>query len=69
VDVAAAFGAQPSGAAGPAAGSVNVISPTQAAEEREARMLVTDLLEISQQQRKAYEDAQKAAAAKEPPNG
>ena len=30
---------------------------------REARMLVTDLLEIGMQQRKAYEDAQKQAAA------
>jgi hypothetical protein len=30
---------------------------------REARMLVTDLLEIGMQQRKAYEDAQKKAAA------
>lgn len=32
-------------------------------QEREARMLVTDLLEIGQQQRKAYEEAQKQAAA------
>lgn len=32
-------------------------------QEREARMLVTDLLEIGQQQRKAYEEAQRAAAA------
>ncbi len=32
-------------------------------QEREARMLVTDLLEIGQQQRKAYEEAQKKAAA------
>lgn len=31
-------------------------------EEREARMLVSDLLDISIQQRKAYEEAQKKAA-------
>ncbi|MDB6127258.1 MAG: hypothetical protein JWM35_1154 [Verrucomicrobia bacterium] len=32
-------------------------------QEREARMLVTDLLEIGQAHRKAYEEAQKKAAA------
>jgi hypothetical protein len=65
---AAAFGAQPAESAGVVPASV--ISPAQAEEEREARMLVTDLLEISIQQRKAYEDAQKtAAAAKQQPNG
>jgi len=32
-------------------------------QEREARMLVTDLLEIGQQHRKAYEEAQRKAAA------
>ncbi|MDB6093818.1 MAG: hypothetical protein JWM32_1380 [Verrucomicrobia bacterium] len=32
-------------------------------QEREARMLVTDLLDIGQQHRKAYEEAQKKAAA------
>jgi hypothetical protein len=38
-------------------------------QAREARMLVTDLLEIGMQQRKAYEDAQKKAAeqANKPP--
>lgn len=36
---------------------------TQADQEREARMLVSDLLEIGVQQRKAYEEAQKKAAA------
>jgi len=40
-------------------------SPPQSAEsakqEREARMLVSDLLEIGMQQRKAYEEAQKRA--------
>jgi len=35
----------------------------QAEQEREARMLVSDLLEIGIQQRKAYEEAQKKAAA------
>ena len=40
-------------------------SPEQ--EQREARMLVSDLLEIGVQQRKAYQDAkQKAAAAPVP---
>lgn len=33
-----------------------------ATQEREARMLVSDLMEIGMQQRKAYEDAQKKAA-------
>jgi hypothetical protein len=35
---------------------------TQAEQEREARMLVSDLLEIGMQQRKAYEEAQRKAA-------
>jgi hypothetical protein len=34
-----------------------------AAEQREARMLVSDLLEIGLQQRKAYESAKQRAAA------
>jgi hypothetical protein len=40
--------------------------PANAQEEKEteARMLVTDLLEIGQEQRKAYEEAQRQAAAK-----
>jgi hypothetical protein len=40
--------------------------PANAQEEKEteARMLVTDLLEIGQAQRKAYEEAQRQAAAK-----
>lgn len=46
-----------------------VVVPTrplsvQEEKEMEARMLVTDLLEIGQQQRKAYEEAQKQAAAR-----
>ena len=37
----------------------------QEEKETEARMLVTDLLEIGQEQRKAYEEAQRQAAAKD----
>lgn len=37
----------------------------QEEKEMEARMLVTDLLEIGQRQRKAYEEAQRQAAARE----
>jgi hypothetical protein len=36
-------------------------------EQREARMLVSDLLEIGVQQRKAYQDAKQKAAAGQPP--
>lgn len=39
------------------------LTPTEE-KEMEARMLVSDLLEIGQQQRKAYEEAQRQAAAK-----
>ena len=39
------------------------LSP-QEEKEMAARMLVTDLLEIGQQQRKAYAEAQRQAAAK-----
>lgn len=39
------------------------LTPTEE-KETEARMLVTDLLEIGQQQRRAYEEAQRQAAAK-----
>lgn len=39
----------------------------QAEKELEARMLVTDLLEIGQQQRKAYEEARREAATKAAP--
>ncbi len=38
-----------------------------AAEQREARMLVSDLLEIGIQQRKAYQDAKQRAAAASAP--
>ena len=40
------------------------LTPKQAEEEREARMLVSDLLEIGIQQRKAYEEAQRKAGQK-----
>lgn len=53
---------EPVGAPPPAAGAA---TPEQ--EQREARMLVSDLLEIGVQQRKAYQDAkQKAATAPAP---
>lgn len=39
----------------------------QAEQEREARMLVSDLLEIGIQQRKAYEEAQRKAQSVKPP--
>jgi hypothetical protein len=58
----------PSSAATPATAPRPVVTPlpatTQEEKETEARMLVTDLLEIGQQQRKAYEEAQRQAAAK-----
>lgn len=38
----------------------------QEEKETEARMLVTDLLEIGQEQRRAYEEAQRKAAANGP---
>ena len=62
---------QPVTAAGPAAAVTQppVDVPTapmsvQEEKEMEARMLVTDLLEIGQRQRKAYEEAQRQAAAR-----
>jgi hypothetical protein len=54
VQVASLVPVQPSVAAAPG---------TPAAEQREARMLVSDLLEIGLQQRKAYENAKQRAAA------
>jgi hypothetical protein len=59
----------PSTAAAPAATLPAVEVPKgnlspQEEKEMEARMLVTDLLEIGQQQRKAYAEAQRQAAAK-----
>ena len=38
-------------------------APEVVKQERDARMLVSDLLEIGMAQRKAYEEAQKKAAA------
>lgn len=47
----------------PVAPAVPLPPPSTPAEaEREARMLVSDLLEIGMQQRKAYEEAQRKAA-------
>jgi len=47
---------------GPAGGIVTPLV-TREEKEREARMLVSDLLEIGMRQRKAYEEAQRNAAA------
>jgi hypothetical protein len=49
--------------AGAAATPTTATAQTRARQEEEARMLVSDLLEIGIAQRKAYEDAQKKAAA------
>ena len=51
--------------AGPAGGAMPQVAPlvTREEKEREARMLVSDLLEIGMRQRKAYEEAQRKAAA------
>lgn len=67
--IAAASGAAPSGALPGADPSLPPQPPppapgTQAFKEQEARMLVTDLLEIGLEQRKAYEAAQREAAAR-----
>ena len=51
----------------PALSAVTIPPPpatVQEEKETEARMLVTDLLEIGQEQRRAYEEAQRKAAAK-----
>lgn len=76
VSAAAAAAPSPGGTAAgsaPAATEDNAaaVAPPATEEEqaREARMLVSDLLEIGMQQRKAYEDAQKknAEQADKPP--
>ena len=56
---------------GPAGGKLPALVPltTKEEQEREARMLVSDLLEIGMRQRKAYEEAQRKAgedASKKP---
>jgi hypothetical protein len=65
----AAFASQspPMPLVGPAGGALPQVAPlvTREEKEREARMLVSDLLDISMRQRKAYEEAQRAAAAAE----
>jgi hypothetical protein len=50
---------------GPAGGALPQVAPlvTREEKEREARMLVSDLLEIGMRQRKAYEEAQRKATA------
>jgi hypothetical protein len=58
---------QPESAPAPiAAAAAGPGSEAAAKDQREARMLVSDLLEIGVQQRKAYQDA-KAKAAAQPP--
>jgi len=65
----AAFASQspPMPLVGPAGGALPQVAPlvTREEKEREARMLVSDLLDISMRQRKAYEEAQRTAAAAE----
>ena len=57
----------PAPAPEPVGGPPPAATATPEQEQREARMLVSDLLEIGVQQRKAYQDAkQKAAAAPAP---
>lgn len=55
--------ATPPGEAAPAKAEAPAKPLTVARQEEEARMLVSDLLEIGMAQRKAYEEAQKKAAA------
>ena len=51
-----------------AAARQEAVAPGSAAQEqREARMLVSDLLEIGIQQRKAYQEAKQRAASGTPP--
>ncbi len=64
----------PSPLVGPVGGALPQVAPlvTREEKEREARMLVSDLLEIGMRQRKAYEEAQRKAAedaAKRPGTG
>jgi len=60
-----AAGTVPAADIGPAGGQLPPVIPltTREEQEREARMLVSDLMEIGMRQRKAYEDAQRAAKA------
>jgi hypothetical protein len=51
----------------PAAPAAASTPETAAQEQREARMLVSDLLEIGLQQRKAYQDAKQKSASEPPP--
>ena len=58
-----AAGTIPATDIGPAGGQLPPVIPltTREEQEREARMLVSDLMEIGMRQRKAYEEAQRAA--------
>lgn len=60
-----ATGTVPATDIGPAGGQLPPVIPltTREEQEREARMLVSDLMEIGMRQRKAYEEAQRAAKA------
>jgi hypothetical protein len=51
----------------PIASAPNQTGPTAIQDQKEARMLVSDLLEIGVQQRKAYQDAKLKAAQGSPP--
>jgi hypothetical protein len=53
--------------AAPIASAPPAVAGSPAQEQREARMLVSDLLEIGIQQRKAYQEAKQKAAAGNPP--
>lgn len=66
VDVAPAAPA-PAAASSTESSSAAMTPQTRARQEEEARMLVSDLLEIGIAQRKAYEDAQRRAASGQPP--
>jgi hypothetical protein len=63
--MSAAFASQspPTPLVGPAGGALPQVAPlvTREEKEREARMLVSDLLEIGMRQRKAYEEAKRKA--------
>lgn len=53
--------------AAPAAATTPTPQETQVKQETEARMLVSDLLEIGMAQRRAYEEAQRKSAEANPP--
>jgi len=63
---AAPRASEPTAAPAPVASSTPVPAASPLQEQREARMLVSDLLEIGVQQRKAYQDAKQKAASGTP---